>query len=191
MAGGVSRMAKPTKTLSANYEKAEAVAAASAEAVAQVSKNKLSAIMALSHRERFDHLRDPLLTPADARALTQSLRTATTPNWTPPVSSRFRRWRPRLSFRFFVSPAMIALMAMTAAYAAFVWARTPQKVTLTRTVAVALLDPDGVRRITHLNPGTVFFLVRNDGNEVVIRPLVSTVVSQEVVVPASIVKPAD
>jgi hypothetical protein len=79
MAGGVNQMAKLTKTLRESYAKAEAAATASARTVAQVSKKKLSALLALPRQERFDHLQDPLLTPADALLLTQSMRSAVKP----------------------------------------------------------------------------------------------------------------
>jgi hypothetical protein len=184
-------MAKPPTKLSESYANAEAAVTASAKAVAQASRKQLSAILALPPQERFDHLQDPSLTPEDARALTQSLRVVTKPKVHRPIWFKLTHWPRRLSFRFLISPAIIALMVMTAAYAVFVWSRTPQKVTVTQTVAAALLYPDGVRRITYLNPGTGFFLVRSDRNEAVIRPRLPTVAQQEIVVPSSIVEPAN
>ncbi|WP_371420029.1 hypothetical protein [Tardiphaga sp.] len=183
-------MAKPSKMLNASYEKAEAVATASAEAVAQASKKRLSALLALSRQERFDHLQDPLLTPADVLALTQSLRTATTPKIHQPVLPKLRRWGRRLNFRFLISPAMIALVVMTTAYAALVWSRTPTKVTVTKTVQVSLWYPDRGWVLGFLDPGIPWSLIRTEGDQAIIRSWVPPAGYQEFGIPASIVKQA-
>jgi hypothetical protein len=184
-------MAKPAHKLTESYEKAEAAANASAKAVAQVSKKKLSKLLALSRQDRFDHLQDPLLTPADVLVLTQSLRSATKPNVRLPHWSKLRRWFRYLNFRFMFSPVMIALVVMTAAYAALVWSRTPKKVTVTETVSIALQYPDRGRVLGFLDPGMPWSLIRTSGDRAIIRVWVPIAGYQEFEIPSSIVKPTN
>jgi hypothetical protein len=182
-------MAPPKTTLIASYEKAEAVANASAKAVALASKTKLSAFLALSRQERFDHLQDPLLTPADALVLTQSIRPATTQKVRRPIVSKLKLWVRRLNFRFLISPAMIVLAVIAAAYAVVVWSRTPKKVMVTEKVSISLWYPDLGWVSGFLDPGIPWSAIRTDGDRAIIRSWVPKYGYQEFEVPASNVKP--
>lgn len=182
-------MAKTSIKLNESYAKAEAAATASAKAVAQASKKQLAAILALSPQERFDHLQDPSLTPEDAKRLTQSLRIVAKPKVHRPGWFELKQWPRRLSFRFLISPAVIAFVAMTAAYAALVWSRTPTKVTVTKTVQVSVWYPDRGWVLGFLDPGMPWSLIRTDGDRAVIRTWAPPSGYQEFEVPASIIKP--
>lgn len=183
-------MATPLERLVQSYAKAEAALAASALAVERASKKQLSALLALPPQERFDHLHDRSLTPADALALTRSLQAKTKAKARARVSSNMSRSVRRLILRALLSPAIIAMLVMTAVYGSFVWSRTPRAVTVTQPVEVSVRYPDGSLVNGVMNPGKIWWQIRSHGEHAVIRIWMPTTGYQEFEVPASMVQSA-
>ncbi|WP_420967116.1 hypothetical protein [Bradyrhizobium sp. B120] len=181
-------MAMLTENLKQNYAKAEAALAASIGAAERFSKKRLSALLALAPQERFDHLADRSLTPADALALTRSLRVETRPRPRKQVSVSMSRSLRRLSMATLMSPASIAILVMAAVYAVVVWLHTPREATVTQPVEVTVQYPDGRLVNGMMSPGKIWWLIRSYGDHAIIRIWMPMTGYQEFDVPASVVQ---
>jgi len=85
----------------------------------------------------------------------------------------------------------MALVVMTAAYAALVWSRTPKKVTVTKTVSISLQYPARGQVLGFLDPGKPWSLIRTSGDRAIIRVWVPIAGYQDFEIPAFIVKPTN
>jgi hypothetical protein len=181
-------VATSLERLAQSYAKAEAVLAASARAVERASRKRLSALLVLPPQERFDHLHDRSLTPADARELTRSLQAETRAKARKRVSSNMSRSLRRWSVRTLLSPATIAMLVMAAVYGSVVWLRTPHAVTVTQPIEITVRYPDGSLVNGVMNPGKIWWLIRSHGDHAVIRIWMPITGYQEFEVPASMVQ---
>jgi hypothetical protein len=181
-------MATPLEVLKQRYAEAEAALAASVTAVEGSSKKRLTAVLALPAQERFDHLGDPMLTPADALALTRSLRVVTKPKVLKPARATVLQTLGRWTMLKLKSPVTVVMIAMAVAYVVVLWSRTPRGITISQPVEIALQYPDGRKIPALMNPGKIYWLIQTYGDRAVIRIWMPITGYQEFEVPVTIVQ---
>jgi hypothetical protein len=193
MADRVAVVPSANEKLQMSYANAAQGLAGSLRDVERASRDYLNELMKLPAAERFSHLADSLLTPADALKLTRSLQPGVPAHrkYRAPLSSKLRGVIRVLRLGRPLSATTLLVLVMVAIYGTIAWFNTAHLVQITRPVNVTVQYADGSERPWQMDPRAAWQLMRTDGDKAVIRFWVSGKGYQQVAVPSSIIRRFD